>query len=802
MLSKIINNLFVWAIVITIALSFVLSKFFKKYEAEILSMTWDIMPKSVAYSDIDGDGISEKIVLRGEKEFPCIEVFKNGKLLFGMDISRNMPLIFEPPASLDYNMDGVDELFFISQTEDSLFMNMYRYKNSKFATYEKFICLIDKNRKSDYDYGIVIRNEGGDINGDGNKELFFVIKSGFSYQPRHIFCYDIAKDTIFSSPKTGAYLSYINICTNPTNHEKILLTENYSLNNYAEHYSHIPYPDTSAYIMAFDSHLNYLFEPIRLPSNINFVATSPFLKNDSLYILASSANFGNEKDFNVDVYNTNGKFINNINFVGLHYLQVVFLSFSKADAKYCAPFADRAGNLYLINQDAKTFVKKNVFKSEFDVCTEYRNLDLDGDGNLEKILCYPTGIAIVQHDLSDVTHLEINNPMFLCYSEVKLADDQPPCFSLFSNRNSYVIKYEKNKFYYWQYALYLTIAIILYALFYFIQKKKLQQLKRENMKLNQIIAQRTHELQEQTENLKRLDIFKQNMVSMIVHDLKNPLNLILNKTDNPEIISSSRQMTILVENMLDVNRFEEDKLRLNIEFISLNRIINEAYLKVKYLIELKTIDFDNSTPDNIEVRTDSIILERVFINLLTNAAKFTPNNGQIKIYTKDISDNILEITVQDNGIGIASHLKDKIFDKYVSQQGAAIKGLSSSGLGLTFCKLAIEAQNCQIRIDSEQQKGTKIIFTLPYKTNTQTDTRFAENKKTIIQLNLQEKSSLLPYYQILTNTEIYEISKLYRIQEQINADTNINQLWKDNFNKVVESGNKELYQYLTKLIES
>jgi signal transduction histidine kinase len=120
------------------------------------------------------------------------------------------------------------------------------------------------------------------------------------------------------------------------------------------------------------------------------------------------------------------------------------------------------------------------------------------------------------------------------------------------------------------------------------------QLEQENLKLNQIIKERTseirsqkEEIQVQAENLVQLGTFKEKMISMIVHDLKNPLSMILHGSEKASVKNAAQEMNNLVENMLDINKFEQAKLKLYIENQLLNNLIHEAYKKVEYLFDIK-----------------------------------------------------------------------------------------------------------------------------------------------------------------------------------------------------------------------
>ena len=272
------------------------------------------------------------------------------------------------------------------------------------------------------------------------------------------------------------------------------------------------------------------------------------------------------------------------------------------------------------------------------------------------------------------------------------------------------------------------------------------ELKDMNENLEDLVVKRTHkveqqkeEIQTQNERLIELDRFKQGMTSMIVHDLKNPLNTILHASDSEIedvrankkgiIKSTGRQMLNLVLNILDINKFEEANIHLNMGNNSLSELFNSAAEQVPFLLEQKNIHLVDKTSKTQTLNCDKEMIERVFVNLLTNAIKYSPHNSAIelqaiaidskeipeelkRIYFKGKNNNQLLITVKDYGAGIKKEAISEVFHKF-KQIDAADSGITkSTGLGLTFCKLAVEAHGGQIGVISELNKGTTFWFTL------------------------------------------------------------------------------------------
>ncbi len=227
------------------------------------------------------------------------------------------------------------------------------------------------------------------------------------------------------------------------------------------------------------------------------------------------------------------------------------------------------------------------------------------------------------------------------------------------------------------------------------------------------------EIQAQNVKLKEMDEFKQGMTSMIVHDLKNPLNMILNMPNSFDpvkrdmvIKQSASQMLNMVLNILDVNKYEEVGMKFELKEQRLEPIGKSASEKVQFLCEQKAIILKNQISPNITAWIDSETLERVFINLLTNAIKHSPIGESIVIKSKVLTPETIQLSVTNKGEGISDDKKHLVFQKFgqiVAKKSGAVK---STGLGLAFCKMAIEAHSGQIDVETDTDGITTFWFTL------------------------------------------------------------------------------------------
>jgi PAS domain S-box-containing protein len=230
-----------------------------------------------------------------------------------------------------------------------------------------------------------------------------------------------------------------------------------------------------------------------------------------------------------------------------------------------------------------------------------------------------------------------------------------------------------------------------------------------------------------TERL-QLEEMRNDLISMIFHDLRSPLGNILSSLDvvsaslPPEseteqtLISianrSALRMSRMVDSLLDLRRLEAGQMTLNKDQVDVGALAADAVEQVQPLAEGKGIRLTKEVPPRLPmVDVDSDMIRRVIINLLENAVKYTPGEGVVTVSARS-GPKEMTVMVKDTGPGIPAGEHTRIFSKFARlQREAAPKGL---GLGLAFCKLAVEAHGGRIWVESQAGKGAVFSFTLPY----------------------------------------------------------------------------------------
>jgi|GEM_PF-2073777 len=361
-------------------------------------------------------------------------------------------------------------------------------------------------------------------------------------------------------------------------------------------------------------------------------------------------------------------------------------------------------------------------------------------------------------------------------------------------------------------------------------------IKEQNVLLEQKVTERTHQLIETNEEitqqrdelaaqadqisiqrdqlneaylqLKELDGFKEELSGMIVHDLKNPLNAIIGISDKQQISDhdrlvirqASKQMLNLTLNILDVQKFEQAEVPLNLHNHPIGEIINDAIDQVSLLASDKNLHLTIICDSSLGVYADFELISRVLMNLLTNAIKYTPNNGSISILAEKTEDKYLKIQVSDTGQGIPAEKLKTVFDKFSQVDAKKSGSARSTGLGLTFCKLAIEAHGGVIGVFSEFGVGTTFYFTLPSAHQTIQTTSISNHHAEIV-LNDTEKNFLRIYLPELSALDVYEGSEVIRVLNQIDTpDASPLGLWKQALQDALFTSNQERYAELVKRI--
>jgi signal transduction histidine kinase len=226
---------------------------------------------------------------------------------------------------------------------------------------------------------------------------------------------------------------------------------------------------------------------------------------------------------------------------------------------------------------------------------------------------------------------------------------------------------------------------------------------------------------------------RDDMMHMLVHDLRSPLAVLKGSVEVLERSFARRdverfdgtlemagrsidRMLALVNQLLEINDLESGRLAIHPEAVEASRLLESAAERLRPLAVRAELDVGVRADPNLPLlHVDPELVGRVLHNLLDNAIKFTPNGGRIELWAKppdEVTLDRLLVGVTDDGIGIPPEAQTRLFKKF--QQAVSKKGRRvGTGLGLPFCKLAVEAHGGEIWVESEIGKGSTFVMMLP-----------------------------------------------------------------------------------------
>jgi signal transduction histidine kinase len=349
---------------------------------------------------------------------------------------------------------------------------------------------------------------------------------------------------------------------------------------------------------------------------------------------------------------------------------------------------------------------------------------------------------------------------------------------------------------------------------------QLEELLEESQSQKEILEIRNQEME-------ALQSTKDLMISAVNHDLRNPLNPILNysQPDYPKFSEKERlamihdrakMMFALINDIMDVYR--ADKMQLQPQAASLHKAVNEAIVAIS---EAKTSlpEIINAVPEDALAVFEYKYIERVFENLLSNAIKYSKNQangGKIEFRAsplpppKEGEKNSLpfgegrggafwRISITDNGIGIPKEKFEEIFLPFSNPNAKDIGAAKSVGIGLTFCKTILEAHDSQIKVESEENVGTTFYFELPLVLNHQTSNTAETTILFDIPFTEAEQTQKIEIIAQI-KPQKFQSANLRRFLQKLEVgDSAYLQNWKNALLQAKEQGNEESFDQLLEI---
>ena len=230
---------------------------------------------------------------------------------------------------------------------------------------------------------------------------------------------------------------------------------------------------------------------------------------------------------------------------------------------------------------------------------------------------------------------------------------------------------------------------------------------------------------------KEIDQMKSDFISLVSHELRTPLTSIIGfvsfildgkagsindrqRNSLARVQRQSKRLAALINDLLDISRIESGRIQMEQKPISLLEIVTQRLEEIRPQADEKSIQLALTAPESVpDIFGDEARMGQVFTNLIGNAIKFTPNNGEVSIKV-EADGNLLHVEVIDTGPGIPAEERQKVFDKFYQLSDISTRQQGGSGLGLSITKSIVEAHGGKLWIDDGNQgKGSNFQFVLP-----------------------------------------------------------------------------------------
>jgi two-component system, sensor histidine kinase and response regulator len=240
------------------------------------------------------------------------------------------------------------------------------------------------------------------------------------------------------------------------------------------------------------------------------------------------------------------------------------------------------------------------------------------------------------------------------------------------------------------------------------------------------------QLQKNFTRLQELERLRDDLTRMIIHDLRTPLTSLIagmqtmdsigelnvEQNEMKEIaIHGGEELLGMINDLLDVEKLEAGSMQLDYAILTSGDLVDSAVTQLSALADAKSVKLVREVQANLApFHGDEGKLRRALVNLMGNAIKFSSEGGTVTIHAGSASDGAsVKFSVTDEGEGVPAEAFERIFEKFGQVDSHGSGRVQGTGLGLTFCKLAVEAHGGQIGLESELGKGSCFYFSVPVK---------------------------------------------------------------------------------------
>jgi signal transduction histidine kinase/DNA-binding response OmpR family regulator len=362
----------------------------------------------------------------------------------------------------------------------------------------------------------------------------------------------------------------------------------------------------------------------------------------------------------------------------------------------------------------------------------------------------------------------------------------------------------------------LVYLIFLICLIIFIIKWRTNSLQREKLRLESVVLKRTEQIEEQKHNIElqqekllEMDEYKTRFFTNISHEFRSPLTIILGLSDDLLNKLQSRQITNeklkhiwrnakrllgLVNQLLDVSKISSNKMKLELIETDIIDILRTLAASFSSLAESKMITFSYNLPIVTKLCfCDPDKIEKILINLLSNAFKFTPNGGKISIEaeylnSEEFDSGVLKLKVADTGIGMTESDQKKIFDRFYQAEEHIKSAKGGTGIGLSLVKDLVQLMHGEISLSSKPGSGSIFTVSIPLGINHLSQDEY-KLSKTLTESSEEESDSNsfieieyeIPEIKSATHKKL-DISTLLVVEDNKDIRNYISENFRDSYN--------------------
>lgn len=633
----------VLALYIFLILLYFVPDYFQKYTIEIIDQK-RISGTIFHYQDLNNNGYEEKLWVGSNSGINAsIQARNYDETIINQWAFRGHWLMNNKIIFGDFNHNDFSESYCMTIDRDSIFLHIIEMaKPDGIRINNRFISKggMFHTDKSDVRF---VGAKVYDTNHDGYDDYVFVLYGGYSNFPRNVFVYDIYNDTLIRSPESASGL-FSSVYFFDFNEDGVEEVCGYSAAHENIHYD-MPYTDSSSWVMVFNpaDNLDFLFKPIEFKSGIGSVISNvPFSIKGKKYMGSSffkSASISDTSHYFIRIISPNGKVINQRRLAVKEFGNLLFVNpFNPSENIY---LRDERGLVYKTDTSLKFKPKRsNLEFKRLKRPTHYDYFDIDDDGENEVIFLDPSDsnykIYIYESDMTLATTINIDykeSPQYGRFSLRKTAHKDLPILVYQNEDSAFFFDYLKNPYYHLKYPIYISVYLLIFFIFWGLQKVQLYFAKKSFETEKQLMTQ-------------QLALSKKQMEPHFMLNTVNNIGYLFMQEDKKKAMYYLGKFAALMRRgLMNVDK-TSTSLEEEIEFV-------EDYLVLQKQLMDGELDYEILTEGNIEV--DKIQLPHSLIYTFTeNAIKhgLRPKEKDRKIHLKISNEqNRIKIVIQDNGVG-------------------------------------------------------------------------------------------------------------------------------------------------------